>query len=169
MKKIALLIALAAATLAASAQQARYQGQVDLGYSVGIGANGTGRVNLHTIHGARIGDYAYAGLGLGVDFYHQLKDDGTGWGELMLPVFVDLKGYYPVNSHFAPFIALDLGYSTGLTKGVSSAGGFLCSPAVGVKHKRFQAQVGYTSQHFSEQGSLGFTTGACQLKLGLTF
>lgn len=166
MKKVLLLTLLTfAITFCTNAQvKAKYQGEVDLGYTVGTGTFSTGRVNLHTIHGAKIGDYFSAGLGVGLDYYHEFYDKG----ELFMPIFLNMKGYYPVTEKLSPLVSLDLGYGLGLTSGVSGCGGFLWSPSVGVRYGHFKFQVGYTSQRISEDG-FGFNMNGVQFKLGVVF
>ena len=54
MKKLFLLLAAICVASSAFAQTPiKYQGEVDLGYSLGVGEFATGRVNIHTIHGAK--------------------------------------------------------------------------------------------------------------------
>lgn len=138
-----------------------------MGYSVGVGTFSTGRVNLHTVQGAKIGDYFSAGLGIGLDYYHDLYSD-VGNGELFVPIFLNMKGYIPVTEKLSPFVSLDLGYGIGATEGVSGSGGFLWSPSVGLKYGLFKLQVGYTSQRISESG-FGFNMDAIQFKVGVVF
>ena len=168
MKKIFLAMIMFAITICSNAQvTAKYQGEAELGYSVGVGTFSTGRVNLHTIHSAKIGDYFSAGLGLGLDYYHELYSD-VGDGELFVPIFLNMKGYVPVAEELSPFISLDLGYGLGVTEGGSGSGGFLWSPSVGLRYKLFKFQVGYTSQRISENG-FGFNMDAVQFKIGVVF
>lgn len=65
MKKLLLSVVLALSTLVAGAQEVsvKYQPEVELGYSVGTGTFATGRVNLHTVQGVRVGQYFSAGVG----------------------------------------------------------------------------------------------------------
>ncbi|MDE5608200.1 MAG: hypothetical protein K2I64_04620 [Muribaculaceae bacterium] len=145
----------------------KYQGEVDLGYSVGVGTFSQGRVNLHTVQGVKISDYFSTGLGLGLDYYHDLYSN-VGSGELFIPIFLNMKGYIPVTSKLSPFVSLDLGYGIGATEGVSGCGGFLWSPSIGVRYSHFQFQIGYTSQRISESG-IGFNMDAVQFKIGFVF
>lgn len=142
--------------------EVKYQGEVDLGYSIGTGTFAADRVNLHTIHGAKIGKYCSLGLGLGLDYYHE------GSGELLMPIFLNAKGYLPVNDKFSPYVSLDLGYGVGVTEGVDGLGGFLWSPAIGIKYDMFKFQIGYSSQRISESG-IGFDMNAVQFKIGIAF
>lgn len=143
---------------------AKYQGEVDFGYSVGVGTFSTGRVNLHTVQGAKIGDYFSAGLGLGLDYYHELYDKG----ELFVPIFLNMKGHIPVTQKLSPFVSLDLGYGIGATAGVTGCGGFLWGPSIGLRYDHFKFQLGYTSQRISEFG-IGFNMDAISFKAGIVF
>lgn len=159
MKKLLFAAIVAISTIFSGTAQVpvKYQGEVDLGYSVKVGTFSEGRINLHTIHGVKISDYFSTGLGVGLDYYHASS-------ELFVPIFLNMKGYLPVNETLSPFVSLDLGYGVGVTSDVSGQGGFLWSPAVGLRYNRFKVQVGYTSQRIS-----GFNMGAIQFKVGLVF
>ncbi len=163
MKKLLFAAIVAISTIFSGTAQVpvKYQGEVDLGYSVGIGTFSAGRLNLHTVQGVKISDYFSTGLGVGLDYYHESSN-------LLVPIFLNMKGYYPVNEKFSPFVSLDLGYGIGVTSDVSGLGGFLWAPAVGVRYSRFKFQVGYTSQRISESG-LGYNMNAIQFKLGVVF
>lgn len=168
MKKVLFTLLLLFATICSHAQvSVKYQGEVDLGYSIGVGKLSTNRANLHTVQGVKIGKYFSTGLGLGLDYYHQLYED-EGNGELFVPVFLNMKGYLPVTDALAPFISLDLGYGIGATDGVSGCDGFLWSPSIGLRYRFFKFQVGYTSQHISDEW-FGFNMNAVQFKVGLVF
>lgn len=140
-----------------------YQGEVDLGYSIGVGLFATNRVNLHTVHGAKINKHLSAGIGLGLDFYHE--GDPL---QIMMPIFLNVKGYYPINEKFSPYASLDLGYGLGVTDGLNGLSGFYWSPAIGVKYEKFKFQIGYTSQSLSESG-VSLNMGAFQFRVGLVF
>ncbi len=157
------LLLIVTSLISANAQvTAKYQGEVDLGYSIGVGTFSTNRVNLHTVQGVKIADYFSAGLGLGLDYYHE------GSGELFVPIYLNMKGYIPVTDKLSPFVSLDLGYGIGATEGVSGSGGFLWSPSVGLRYDHFKFQVGYTSQRISESG-IGLNMNAVQFKIGIAF
>lgn len=143
---------------------AKYQPEIDLGYSIGTGTFSTNRVNIHTIQGAKFGDYFSAGIGLGVDYYHELYNIG----ELVVPVFLNMKGYLPVAPKFTPYLSLDMGYSIGATSGVSGMGGMLLSPSVGIRYNRAKFQLGYINQHVSKNG-VGINVNAIQFLIGVVF
>lgn len=95
----------------------RYEGEVNVGFGLGGKLKMDGqsadakysRPFIETIHGVRIARYAFVGLGVGFQYAY---DD---WKVGMMPLFVDLKGCYPVTENFAPYIAVDLGFGMGVT------------------------------------------------------
>ena len=99
-----------------------------------------------------------------MDYYHELYEKG----ELVLPLFLNMKGYLPDTETVNPFFSLDLGVGIGLTKGVDGMAGFICTPSVGVKLSHCTLQVGYNMQRNSEYG-FGYTMGSIQMKLGYIF
>ena len=137
-KSILVVLLMLVATTSYAQSEVKYQGEVDLGYSLGVGNFGLDRVNLHTVHGAKINKNFSLGAGLGVDYYFN-----GGEGEIMMPLYVNAKAYLPVNTKFSPYASIDLGYGIGVT---SEFGGFYWSPAVGIKYNKFKFQIGYTSQ-----------------------
>lgn len=153
------------ATSFANAQiPVQYQGEVDVGYSIGTGTFASNRVNLHTVQGVKIGQYFSTGIGVGLDYYHQIYDKG----ELVIPIYLNLKGYLPVSEKIAPYLSFDIGAGIGATAGVSGLSGVMYTPALGVKIGKFKVQVGYNVQRVSESG-LGFNMGAVQIKAGIVF
>lgn len=166
MKKLLLLVAMATMSVcAANAQVAvKYHGEVDLGYSIGVGTFATGRVNVHTIQGVQIGKYFSTGVGLGLDYYHEFYEKG----ELAIPIYLNLKGYLPVSKKVAPYFSFDIGAGVGATSGLTGMSGLYCTPAVGIKAGKFKAQVGYNIQRVSESG-IGINMNAIQIKVGLMF
>lgn len=162
MKKLCMLMAMLTAMIYGYAQvSVKYQGEVDLGYSVGVGDNANGRVNLHTIQGVKISDYFSAGVGFGADFYHE---DGC---DVIVPIFFNMKGYLPVNAPVTPYLSLDLGGGIG-TGDLSGWGGFMWGPSIGIRYSWFKFQFGYTSQRLSKYG-FGFDMNAIQFKVGVAF
>lgn len=172
MKRLFLLAVAAAMSVSVANAQVpvKYQGEVDLGYSIGVGTISLSRVNLHTIQSARIGNYFSAGVGVGLDYYHDIdKYMGDAWnkGELVLPLYLDLAGYVPASENVSLLASFDIGVGIGLTEGVSGYSGLYLTPAVGVKINKFKIQLGYTMQKASELFDL--MAGAVQLKVGVVF
>lgn len=164
MKKLTLFITVLLISISSAWAQVpvKYQGEVDLGYSIGVGTWATGRVNIHTIQGAMIGDYFSAGVGFGVDIYHE------GGTDILVPIYLNLKSYVPTNSNVSPYVSFDIGAGVGATEYVSGLSGLMLTPALGVKVGMFKVQIGYNMQKISESGvSVGFN--AIQFKLGVAF
>ncbi len=164
MKKLfVLLAATIGVVVSASAQTPiKYQGEVDLGYSIGVGTLATGRVNVHTIQGVKVGNYFSAGVGLGLDIYHE------GGADLVLPIYLNLKGYLPTNSKVTPYASFDIGGGIGVSEYLSGLSGMMITPALGVKVGKFKAQIGYNVQKFSESG-ISVNFNAVQFKVGVVF
>ena len=75
MKKSLFLIAFACATLFSVKFYAQdYQGEVDFGYSLGVGKLPSDRFNVSTVHGFEIEDYLFLGVGAGLD-YHFVEEN----------------------------------------------------------------------------------------------
>ena len=96
MKKLFLLLAaVCVASFAIAQSPVKYQGEVDLGCSLGVGVLSSGRVNIHTIQGIRVGDYFSTGVGFGADYYISGQD-------MTIPLFLNFKGYIPTKSKVTP-------------------------------------------------------------------
>lgn len=107
-----------------------YAGEVNLGGSVGgkvkIGETTcdltTGGMFLETIHGVRITKYGFVGLGFGIHAYTSgdnfkfnrndevyESDSDVNFGAF--PLFVNLKGVYPINDKLKAYVGTSLGYA----------------------------------------------------------
>ncbi len=140
-----------------------YRGEVDLGYSIGVGAIGLGRVNIHTIQGVQIGRYLSAGLGTGVDIYHY---DGAS---CMIPVYLNVKGHLPISRIVVPYLSFDIGGGIGVGPQMAGLDGVICSPAIGAQVSFAHIQVGYALQQFSGLSGFRINCHAVQLKVGVQF
>ena len=86
MKKLfILLVAVCVASSAMAQAPVKYQGEFDLGCSLGVGTLSSGRVNVHTIQGIKVGDYFSTGVGIGADYYISRQD-------MTIPLFLNFKG-----------------------------------------------------------------------------
>ena len=76
MKRVSLFLSLLLLTVgfASAKGKVSYQGEVDLGYSFGVGKRASERVNIHTIQGIKVGKYFSTGIGTGFDFYYDFDD-----------------------------------------------------------------------------------------------
>ena len=155
MKKLLVLTAIIiACTQICNAQNTpKYQGEVNLGYSIGVGVPGLNKVNLNTVQGVKVGNYVSAGLGLGLDWWRGIYKEywetqgRFDLGELTLPIYLNVKGYLPISEKVTPYISCDLGCAAGITKGVKGLGLYF-SPAAGFKFNSFKAELGFTVQKF---------------------
>lgn len=166
MKKLFFAVALAIfAVGAAGAQTMKYQGEIDLGYSLGFGKANSDRGNLHTIHGVKIGDYFSTGIGVGFDFYHDLN----AAVDIFMPVFLNMKVHVPTSAEkITPFLSVDLGNGFGVSKSVRDYSGLYVTPAVGVMIDRIKIQVGYNVQSLSGENTVR-NMDALQIKVGVRF
>lgn len=86
-----------------------YEGELNLGFATGgklkwddgeKDKTNYSRPFISTIHGARITKYGFVGVGVGVQYAFGKMDpdydESDKWNTLMIPVFLNLKGYYPV-------------------------------------------------------------------------
>ena len=81
---------------------------------------------IETIHGLQLNDYLFAGLGAGLQWYCGKLHDFQGyadtaaqikgkskaaqrWNSLMMPIFVDVRGMYPIDDELIPFVNVGLG------------------------------------------------------------
>ena len=163
MKKLFLFwVAAVCVALSASAQTpVKYHGEVDLGYSLGVGMFSTDRVNIHTIQGVKFGEYFSTGIGIGADYY-------ISGQHMTIPLYLNLKGYIPTKSKATPFASLDIGTGIGVAGIFKNGTGLMMTPAVGVQVGMFKFQLGYNLQQLTESGiSVGFN--ALQLKMGVIF
>ena len=102
----------------------KYRGEASVGYAACSKANymyggdysfasGLSRPMIETIHGAEFNDYFFAGVGLGVQFFpgrvEPSEDMDEKWNILAFPLFVNFKGFFPVNDSFKPFANFSLG------------------------------------------------------------
>lgn len=161
-----------------------YEGELNIGYGMGGTLKEDGescdakyaRPFIETVHGVRITKYAFAGLGVG--FNYAYNDE---WKVGMMPVFLNLKGYYPVTETFAPYVSIDLGFSSGLVgtkdfegeEGLDLKGGFYASYGVGLNYKRLNFGLGWQHQgmkfKYDGESSDGFGVNSFFVKIGLKF
>lgn len=132
-----------------------YQGEIDLG--LGIGEEMTGPI-IETIHGISITNYVFLGIGMGLHYPIE-------YGDPFVPLFADIKLYYPVNDRIAPFLNVDTGLEV-------CDGGMYFSAGAGLKYKRWQFSAGVRcneadsfSGYYYEYGSTYYG----YLKVGFTF
>lgn len=125
-----------------------YQGELNFGYVVD---GDYSRPFIESIHGFNMSGYAFAGVGFGLQYAYKDKWNGIG-----IPLFVNLKGMYPVTENFSPYITLSLGYNFFTTFGgevyqnyLDGPGGFYNDLGVGIKYKAFNLSLGMQVQNFN--------------------
>lgn len=146
-----------------------YRGYVDLGYGIGVGDYSTGRVEFSTTHGYQFMPYFYAGIGAGVNYFHE-------GSSVNIPIFADFRGMLPLQgSKVAPFLDFKFGYS------VVDIEGFYFSPSIGARvaisdKTGFNIGFGYELQKAKAYYYYGYssfednvTAGAITIKLGIDF
>ena len=128
----------------------RYQGEFNVGY---ITPSVTGM--LETIHGIRVNKYLFAGLGIGFRYSetmtfssHDYTIDGVDLA--YLPIYANIKGYYPITNKIEPFLNLSLGYAADISGQESS--GFYCDFGTGIRLWKFAVGLGIIHQSFSVDG-----------------
>lgn len=121
----------------------KYQGEIAAAYGVGVGVASdiinTNRIVLETVHGVRINPYLFTGMGLGFNYFYSLLGDYTSSDTAgiddtagVLPIFVDLKGYYPVAKKVSLYLAFDMGAAIGVS-GLAESTEFYTSIGPGVQ------------------------------------
>lgn len=130
--------------------------------------------SLHTIHGAKFGDYFSLGLGVGIDLLVSAGTDEevSDFGGLLIPVYLDCKFWIPTKSKVTPFVMAEGG------------GSFLIYPntiaplyglGVGFKAGKFTMSLGYMRDGFNlkefiyDDDSLKFYEHKLQLRIGVAF
>ena len=151
----------------------KYHGEVNAGYSVGVGSYAVNRVNLNTIQGVQVGEYFSTGLGIGLDWYRGLYADyweeqgKPDMGELAMPIYLNMKGYLPVTKTIAPYLTFDIGYGVGLTEGLDGFGGLYMTPGIGIKAGKFKAEIGLNVQRIVD--IVNVNANAIKLVVGYIF
>ena len=170
MKKIALLMLLTlgsfAFCMAQEGAKSGYRGFVDLGYTIGVGGMpDRNQIALTTSHGYQFNPYFYAGLGAGVNYYHDIS-------KMEIPIFADFRTDI-LNNWITPYAELRVGYA------INNGARFFVTPIGGCRFNfnkiALNIGVGYTLQklpsHWYGDGTVdyNFRSNAVCVKLGLDF
>ena len=165
MKKFILLAALAAfggrAFAGGKDTYPHYEGEVATGYAVGVSESyiNLDRFVFETVHGVRINEYVFAGAGVGLNIFTGFEDLAI---PVILPAFVNAKGYYPVSDKFSVYASLDLGAAVGIVDAEGTNFYTSVGPGLQVGGKTaFDFSIRY--QH------LGSGTGAMLFRIGVRF
>ena len=183
-KSFAIAMALVCMPLTGYAQvDVSFQGHVDLSADF---TSEMGGPALDAVAGARITDYFFAGAGLG---YHTLMWSKNNSGKYatvntftyhhFLPVFANLKGYYPIGD-FAPYVDLSLGGLIGLkslvtvnnntTKSANrEADGLYFRVGLGIDWNRFNFGGGYQLYSQTINNTTSYNTHMGYFKVGYRF
>lgn len=155
------IVGLSTMSFAQNHNTIKYHGEIEAGYALGVGEDKGDRINVRTIQGFQIGEWLSTGIGVGADYYTAAD------GNILIPAFLNIKGYYPTYSGINPYISFNVGYSIGVGD-VSDCDGIMWEPAIGVKLKWFKVEAGYSSQNI-KYGKASTTYGGIQLKIGVMF
>ena len=150
----------------------RYEGDVAVGYALNVNEPGGGdAIIFETVHGVRIIPYLFAGIGSGIQYLHSYAAPEVEKGKVVyyrrnsafiIPVFANIKGYYPTSDKFAAYFSVDVGSNIGI---IDLEGGHFFAtfgPGIQVGRKtKFDASLRY--QH------LGKKSGALLARFGVNF
>lgn len=129
------------------------------------------RIFIETVHGVRITQYAFVGLGVGFNYGDDLLDADCNY--YIIPVFLNLKGYYPITSEVEVFASVDLGYNfIALVDDDESCNGFYATYGAGLKHRGITLSIGCQNPHIAaKDGEYKITTSISSFffKIGYTF
>lgn len=151
-------------TFDGNGMQRGYRGFVDIGYTFATGDYGANRVDFSTSHGYQFNPYFFAGLGIGISYFHE--DELTE-----IPIFVDLRSDI-LNNWISPYVDFKIGYTVYDNKG------FYMFPSVGchfiLDKIGFNVGIGYTMQkleiyYYRNYWSDRRNCGGFSLKLGIDF
>ncbi len=149
----------------------RYQGEVNIGYQTPAASV------LETIHGARFNKYLFVGVGIGahyigsVDLKKDIYEINVG-EEGRIPLFVNAKGYLPIDDKISPYLNLSMGCDIGVDYG----SGFYCDFGLGVKYNKFTFALGLLhhgikenlyNHYYPVEEDMTFAYNAFYLKVGL--
>lgn len=155
-----------------------YQGELNIGYAINskinykeVDGGDTYRESwksnfsqpfISTTHGIRITKWAYAGIGVGLHYAYGYTDEykDEHWNTLMVPIFFNVKGYYPVNDDFSVYVTLSFGDSPIAYSELNQQlrdwneydewhyrGGYYGEYGVGLNYKRLNFSFGLQQQY----------------------
>ncbi len=136
MKKILFLtiLSLCVSTSMMSQSKIRYQGDVQIGYSLGPGKDNFDRINLDVINGIRINEHFSIGIGVGID----MAIAGSSAVHVpggVIPVYLNNRGYLPISEKMSLVFSLDVGVPFMFNDHRQSTG-FMVVPTVGVSFQK---------------------------------
>lgn len=148
-----------------SKQGVRYQGEVNLGYSIAVSSSKYFELPnflvCETVHGLRVSPHFFTGIGAKMLYSHSKVKLKT------LPVFANVR-YYLFDREVAPYVAIDAGYNIGLDS--TEYNGFYGSLGVGLTFKYLNFGIGYQMIQSPERQNRSKTMdGLVCIKVGATF
>ncbi len=145
----------------------KYQGEGEI--FLQAGSHEISEMGINIINGVRLNRYLYTGVGIGVST--SLDDEA-----LMMPLFLDVKGYLPISRKISFLAVGDLGIKTDF-----SVSGFYVNPGMGISLKtgrkcalnitlRYEYFT-YNENFETQLGNIGarIKCNNIGLKLGLSF
>ena len=152
-----------------------YRGNVDAGYSIGIGDYDFGRVEINTSHGYQFNPYFFLGAGTGVHFMSSYKTEGMDVAldqresQVDIPVFANIRCNI-LDKKLSPFIDVKGGTF------VTNNGGLYVSASIGCRYTINESyavnlSLGYTKEklefetfdEFRNSTSMEYTTSPRKL------
>ena len=156
------------------------QVEVNVGYVTGgkLNTNNFGKIKtnlsrpyIEAIFGARLNDYLFAGVGVGLQYAYgdckliglTTKNAPDTWGSVGIPIYLNIKGCYPVSRVFTPYISVSLGGDVIVASNFAREGygklngGLMMKFGAGVTISRFNIGLGMASQSIEWKSPLGVT------------
>lgn len=122
----------------------KYKGNIEGGYTVGVGDYDINRTDISTSHGILMYGYLFSGIGVGWNYYHKSETS-------YVPLFIDIRtDLVETSKDIIPLIGIKGGYSFNASDNFEKIGAFI-NPFLGVKYKtndRYYIYLlaGYTAQ-----------------------
>ena len=158
------------------------------------------RAFVETIHGLQLNKYLFAGVGVGLQYYCGKLHDfysysamaaevkgkekaSERWNALAMPLFVAVRGMYPINEDLVPFVNLGIGGTVVFNSAINFKfseqgsyvkqalrGGFYCDFGGGIRWKRLSGSIGLQHQivkSVTDSGVTGELASADKVKVNI--
>ena len=154
-KKLLVLVVLTLAiSFSSFAQKLKYQGELNVGHSFGVGMteNTFDRFTIETVHGVRLNDYFFIGIGAGWHHYSDVLDYFS-----VIPIYANAKGYFKLGK-INPYVSFDIGIGIPMGEDDNGKAGLYISPGIGAgihvtRWNTLSLLVAYQSQKFPVNSS----------------
>lgn len=167
-KLLVLVLLMAAMSFSSYAQKIKYQGEINVGHSFGMGIDewNFDRFTIETVHGMRVNEYLFVGAGAG---WHHFVNGAEKFS--VVPVYFNAKGYLKAGK-ITPFASFDIGIGLPFGQPYGHRGLYI-SPAIGANYKitpknTLGLVLGYQSQKLPGYGST-LVMDAVSIKLAFGF